>query len=249
MTEGSRFIIDCKDIVKTYDNGTIATTVLKGISLQVKEGEFVAIMGPSGSGKSTLMNILGLLDTATSGTYVLNGVDVSSMSDDALADMRNHNIGFVFQSFNLLGRASVLRNVTLPLVYLGTPHTERETLAKKAVALAGLEESHLKYTPSQLSGGQMQRVAIARALVNNPKILFADEPTGNLDSKTGLAVLQALQKLNDEDGRTIILITHERYIAEHADRIVNVLDGNLVEDLQFEKRRLAGQTFDDEHYK
>lgn len=245
-------VIECRDITKTYDNGTVATTVLKGISLTIQKGEFVAIMGPSGSGKSTLMNILGLLDTPTSGTYHLNGQDVSALSDNELADIRNRTIGFVFQSFNLLGRASVLRNVALPLVYLGMPLDERRERAKEAIAMAGLKESHLHHTPNQLSGGQMQRVAIARALSNDPRIIFADEPTGNLDSKTGQTVLQTLQELNDNHGRTIVLITHERYIAEHADRIVNVLDGNLVEDLHFEKRRLAGvaATSDDtSHYK
>lgn len=243
-------MIKCSKITKSFGKGDLKTEVLHGIDLNIKQGEFVAIMGPSGSGKSTLMNILGLLDTPTSGTYHLEGQDVSDLSDDELADIRRHKIGFVFQSFNLLPRTTVLRNVTLPLVYLGVPKAKREEMAKQAIQMAGLSESHLYHKSNQLSGGQMQRVAIARALVNNPSIIFADEPTGNLDSKTGKTVLKAFQRLNEEFGRTIILITHERYIAEHADRIIHVMDGDIVEDIAHERKRLVAESKrEDKDYK
>src|SRR3989338_5432178 len=192
----------------------IETQVLKRVSFSIASGEFIAIMGPSGSGKSTLMNILGCLDTATSGTYKFDGKDISNLSDDELADIRSNKIGFVFQSFNLLSRATVLRNVILPLVYGALPKAERETQAKQALVSAGLEEERWHHKSNQLSGGQMQRVAIARALVNNPALVLADEPTGNLDTKTGEVVLGTFQRLNRE-GHTIILITHEQSVAEH----------------------------------
>jgi putative ABC transport system ATP-binding protein len=223
-------MIECKNITKTYCRGTVETSVLKEVSLKIEEGEYVAIIGPSGSGKSTLMNILGALDVPTSGEYLLNGQDVSKLSDDELADIRKNKIGFVFQSFNLLPRATVLRNVLLPLVYTDIPKEKREEYAKKALINAGLEEDRHHHLSNQLSGGQMQRVAIARALVNNPSLILADEPTGNLDTKTGEIVLDTFQKLNREKGHTVILITHESDVAEHADRIIKIRDGKIVED-------------------
>lgn len=222
-------MIECKNITKTYKSGTIETNALKGASFTIKDGEFVAIIGPSGSGKSTLMHIIGCLDTPTSGQYFIDGKDVSKLSEDELADIRKDKIGFVFQSFNLLPRTTVLRNVVLPLVYAGVPKEEREKKAKEVLKDAGLDEAHFFHLSNQLSGGQMQRVAIARALVNDPTLILADEPTGNLDSKTGEVVLEAFQNLNKQ-GKTIVLITHEKYIAEHASRIITIKDGEIVED-------------------
>ena len=223
-------MIEIKNIIKTYKTGDVLLNALDGVSFTIKDGEFVAIMGPSGSGKSTLMHILGALDSPTSGTYFLDGKDVSTLSDDALADIRRDKIGFVFQSFNLLPRTTVLRNVMLPLVYDGVHGVERERRARESLLSAGLDEGHFIHLSNQLSGGQIQRVAIARALVNNPSLILADEPTGNLDTKTGEIVLGTFQKLNKELGRTIILITHEQDVAEHADRILFIRDGLLVED-------------------
>jgi putative ABC transport system ATP-binding protein len=231
-------MIECKNITKTYVSGDIETVALTGVSFKIHDGEFVAIMGPSGSGKSTLMHILGALDTPTSGTYVLDGKDVSKLSDDELADIRCTKIGFVFQSFNLLPRATALRNVTLPLVYAGVPREERSARAGAALVSAGLSEDRWKHLSNQLSGGQMQRVAIARALVNNPTLILADEPTGNLDTKTGDMVLGAFQTLNEKERKTIILITHEPYVAEHADRIIHIQDGGIVEDTKNAKKRV-----------
>ena len=223
-------MIEIKNITKTYKTGDVEFDALKGVSFSIKDGEFIAIMGPSGSGKSTLMHILGALDSPTSGTYFLDGKDVSTLSDDQLADIRKDKIGFVFQSFNLLPRTTVLRNVMLPLIYDGVDSKKREKMVKDALISAGLDEAHFSHLSNQLSGGQIQRVAIARALVNNPSLILADEPTGNLDSKTGEIVLGTFQKLNKEQGKTIILITHEKYIAEHADRILFIRDGLLSED-------------------
>ncbi|MDE2021344.1 MAG: ABC transporter ATP-binding protein [Patescibacteria group bacterium] len=223
-------MIDFKDITKTYGSGAEAYAALRGISFSINEGEFVAIMGPSGSGKSTLMHILGCLDTPTSGTYRLDGKDVSTMSDNELADVRKGKIGFVFQSFNLLPRTTVLRNVMLPLVYAGVSPRERENRATAALNAAGLTEEHFTHLSNQLSGGQIQRVAIARALVNDPALILADEPTGNLDSRTSLVVLDTLQKLNRRHGRTIVLITHEPDIAEHSERIIRLRDGSIISD-------------------
>ncbi len=222
-------MIRTQNIVKIYKNGDTESKVLKGVSFAIEDGEFVAIIGPSGSGKSTLMHILGCLDTPTSGQYFFGGKDVSQLSDDELADIRKNKIGFVFQSFNLLRRATVLRNVVLPLVYARVSREKREELAKKALLDAGLDETHFHHLSNQLSGGQAQRVAIARALVNNPSLIFADEPTGNLDSKTGEIVLETFQNLNRQ-GKTIILLTHERYIAEKDGRIITIKDGEIIED-------------------
>jgi len=224
-------MIVCDNIIKTYKTGDMQTSVLKGISFEIKKGEFVAIVGPSGSGKSTLMHILGTLDKPTSGKYFLNSRDILKLSDNELAGIRSQKIGFVFQSFNLLARASVMRNVMLPLVYDNNVKKEqREEKAAQALLSAGLDKDRWHHLSSQLSGGQMQRVAIARALVNNPDLILADEPTGNLDSKTGDIVLDAFCRLNKDFGHTIVLITHERYVAEHANRIIELKDGVLVAD-------------------
>lgn len=230
-------MIEIKDITKTYGHGDTAFQALKGVSFDIQDGEFVAIMGPSGSGKSTLMHILGCLDTPTSGTYFLDTKDVSEFSDDQLAEVRKEKIGFVFQSFNLLPRATVLRNVMLPLMYAGISAEQREKRATKALVAAGMTSTHFAHRSNEISGGQIQRVAIARALVNDPSLILADEPTGNLDTKTGEIVLGTFQKLNEEFGRTIILITHEQDVAEHAERIITLRDGKIVSDKKHHVRR------------
>jgi putative ABC transport system ATP-binding protein len=233
-------LIDVKGLTKSYFNDDIETPVLHGIDVAIDKGEFVAIMGPSGSGKSTLMHILGFLDSQTKGTYHFQGRETERLADDDLARIRATRVSFVFQSFNLLPRTTVLQNVLLPLLYHPTiPAREREERAKKAIDLVGLTE-RTDYLSSQLSGGQKQRVAIARALVTDPEVIFADEPTGNLDSASGVAVMEALQQLNDK-GHTIILVTHELTTAQHANRIIRIRDGYIEQDTREFKRLKAGE--------
>jgi putative ABC transport system ATP-binding protein len=223
-------MIECKDLKKIYTNGDVETVALNGVSFKVEKGEFIAIIGPSGSGKSTLMHIIGALDIPTSGQYFLDGKEVSKLNDDELSDLRREKIGFVFQSFNLLPRTTVLRNVMLPLLYTNTTKVEREEKAKQCLKYAGMEKSKFQNLSNQLSGGQMQRVAIARSLINNPAIILADEPTGNLDTKTSHIVMQALHELNKK-GHTIILITHEKDVADFANRIIHIRDGIIEKDV------------------
>jgi putative ABC transport system ATP-binding protein len=231
-------MIKVKNITKIYKSGNVETKALNNTSFVIEDGEFVAIMGPSGSGKSTLMHILGCLDAPTSGSYFLDNQDVSKLSEDELADIRKNKIGFVFQFFNLLPRATVIRNVILPLVYAGVKKEEREKRAIASLKNAGLEEARFNHLSNQLSGGQMQRVAIARALINNPSLILADEPTGNLDTKTGEIVLETFQRLHLKYKRTIIFITHEPYVAEHANRIIHIRDGIIIEDGKNHKQRI-----------
>jgi putative ABC transport system ATP-binding protein len=223
-------MITTRDLWKTYVMGEEEIHALRGFSITIERGEYVAIMGPSGSGKSTLMNLIGCLDTPTKGSYLLNGKEVASMNDDDLARIRNEEIGFVFQTFNLLPRATALHNVELPLVYAGVSSKDRQTRAMQALEKVELT-SRSTHRPNELSGGQRQRVAIARALVNNPSILLADEPTGNLDSKTGEEIMQVFKRLH-EGGNTIILVTHEADIAAHAHRVIYVRDGQVEKDVK-----------------
>jgi putative ABC transport system ATP-binding protein len=221
-------LITIKEIGRKYVIGSEVIHALKSVSLDINKGEFVALMGPSGSGKSTLMNILGCLDTPSSGTYILNGTNVSHMSDDALAEVRNQEIGFVFQTFNLLPRSTSLDNVALPLIYAGTSKKDRDARAAKALENVGLG-NRMDHKPNELSGGQRQRVAVARALINNPSIILADEPTGNLDTKTSVEIMGLLEEIHSK-GNTIILVTHEEDIAQHAHRIVRMRDGLIEND-------------------
>jgi putative ABC transport system ATP-binding protein len=231
-------VIRLENVHKTYDLGEIQVQALRGISLEVREGEFVAVMGPSGSGKSTVMNILGCLDRPTRGHYYMDGVDVSGMSKNELARIRNRKLGFVFQQFNLLSRTSALENVELPTVYAGISPEERAERAMESLTRVGLAD-RAGHHPSQLSGGQQQRVAIARALVNNPAILLADEPTGNLDSRTSVEIMQILQNLNEEQGLTIVIVTHEHDIAQYAKRALEFRDGKLRRDTIVRDRLVA----------
>jgi putative ABC transport system ATP-binding protein len=231
-------VIQIRDITKTYQMGDVAVHALRGLSIDIHSGELMSIMGPSGSGKTTLMNIIGCLDQPTSGTYLLEGTDVSSLNDDQLADIRSRRIGFVFQSFNLLPRTTALDNVELPLIYAGAH--DRHTLAAAALEAVGLAD-RMQHRPNELSGGQQQRVAIARALVNNPSIILADEPTGNLDSRAGAEIMAIFQELNNELGVTIVFVTHEPDIAAHTRRIIHLLDGGIAADEEVANPRQAGE--------
>ncbi len=232
-------VIDIRNVHRIYESPAGYMHALKGVTLQVARGEMMCIMGPSGSGKSTLMNTLGCLDTPTSGTYKLEGIDVSTLTDDELAELRATRLGFVFQSFNLLPKATVLRNVELPLVYTNVPRTSRRKLAEKALAAVGLPKEFFVHRSNELSGGQMQRVAIARALVNDPAVILCDEPTGNLDSATSQMVMRTFTRLRDE-GKTIVIITHDPEVAAWADRIMHIRDGKLITDE--EERQIIEQT-------
>ncbi len=232
-------IITIRDLTKVYLMGQHEVRALDGVSLDIHQGEFLSIMGPSGSGKSTMMNMLGALDTPTSGEYLLDGEDVAHLHDDALAEIRNRKIGFVFQNFNLLSRTPAIQQVELPLVYAG--RRRRDERAQQALELVGLGD-RLHHKPSELSGGQQQRVAIARALVNEPAIILADEPTGNLDSQSGVEVMQIFQRLNRERGITVIFVTHDPWIARHTNRVVTLADGRIVRDETIAEPLIAGES-------
>jgi len=232
--------IEVRDLKKDYVNDGLSTPVLHGLSFSIPAGQFVAIMGPSGSGKSTLMHILGFLDAATSVTYLFQGKDVSKLTDDELALMRGKSVGFIFQAFHLLPKTSVLENVKLPLLYSNIPMKERDALARKAIATVGLSHREANLS-NQLSGGERQRVAVARALVRDPSVIFADEPTGNLDSKSGKQVMDMLLELNIKHGHTIVLVTHETYTAAYAERIILLRDGELVSDEMVKNRHKLGE--------
>jgi putative ABC transport system ATP-binding protein len=241
--------VEIQEVVKTYAMESVEVHALKGVSFSIEDNEYVALMGPSGSGKSTMMNVIGCLDVPTSGEYRLDGEDVSQLSDDELADIRNQKIGFVFQTFNLLPRADVMHNVELPLVYAGVPPLARRRQTEAAIASVGLTD-RMRHRPNELSGGQRQRVAIARALVNKPSIILADEPTGNLDSKTGKEIMSIFDRLHAE-GNTIVLVTHEDEVACHAHRIIRLRDGAVESDIQTQKDReqsgtCASESLEDE---
>jgi putative ABC transport system ATP-binding protein len=236
--QGRRAVIDIREITKTYQMGELELQVLRGVTLQIYEGEFVSIMGPSGSGKSTLMNILGCLDQPTDGEYFLDGQDVSKLPESELARIRNKKIGFVFQSFNLLKRTTALRQVELPLIYGSV--SGRQKRAKAALEAVGLGQ-RLDHLPSELSGGQQQRVAIARAIVTEPSLVLADEPTGNLDSRSGTEVMQIFQRMNRERGITTVFVTHDPWIARHTDRVIMLRDGKIVADREVETPLIAGE--------
>ena len=235
-------IIKAKKICKTYYTDSVETPVLHDMNFEIEEGEFVAIMGPSGSGKSTLLHILGFLDDQTKGTYYFNGKKIDDYTGSEIAHIRNKEMGFVFQAFNLLPRTSVYDNVKLPLLYSDFPEKEWHGMIMEAIKIVGLEH-RIEYETSQLSGGEKQRVAIARALVTKPKVIFADEPTGNLDSKSGQKIMETLQTLNKEKGHTIVLITHETYTAEHAQRVIKIVDGRIKSDRHVRKRKDAHKGF------
>lgn len=235
-------IIQTSHISKIYKTDALETVALADISITIKKGEFVAIMGPSGSGKSTLMHILGALDLPTSGSYLLDGENVEHLTDDQLADIRNRKIGFVFQAFNLLPRTSAMKNVELPMMYAGVPLREREETASKFLRLVGLGD-RLQYSSNQLSGGQQQRVAIARALCLDPAIILADEPTGNIASAQADEIMAIFQDLNEKEGHTIVMITHEPDIAEHAERIIHIKDGKIVQDGNGHRRRIIKKNY------
>lgn len=227
-------MIEVKDIVKIYQMGDIQLTALSNVSLKIERGEFTAVMGPSGSGKSTFMNILGCLDKMNSGKYTLNNRDVSGLTDNELAYVRNKELGFVFQSFNLIPRMTLLENVELPMVYAGVPGKERREKAMSALEKVGLQD-RIKHMPNEISGGQKQRAAIARAIVNSPSVIMADEPTGNLDTKSSKEIMRIFQRLNEE-GATVIMVTHEPDIAQHAKRVVRFRDGEIIDDYQVKNR-------------
>ncbi len=232
-------LIEVKDAIKTYQTGEDSFNALNCVSLSVEEGEFVAIMGASGSGKSTFMNMLGTLDKPNSGSYYLDGIDMLNLTPNEVAEIRNRKMGFVFQGFNLIARTTALENVELPMIYNGVPEEERVKRAKAALKIVGLEarEDHM---PNQMSGGQQQRVAIARAIINDPPLILADEPTGNLDTKTSIEVMEFFVKLNEKTGKTIILVTHEPDIAEYCKRVVRFKDGNIISDEINKNRKLCG---------
>jgi putative ABC transport system ATP-binding protein len=232
-------LISTKGLEKTYYNDDVETKAVRGVDLTIEEGEFVSIVGPSGSGKSTLMQMLGFLDRPTGGEYFFKGKEVSDYTDDELARIRNKSVGFVFQTFNLLPRLSVLENIAIPLMYAGMSRAMREKRAQEVVEIVGLSD-RAGYETARLSGGQRQRVAIARALVNDPSIIFADEPTGNLDSKSGESILGFLQELHQE-GNTIVVVTHESYVARSAERTVNIMDGQIESDKKVEHRHIVSQ--------
>lgn len=233
-------LIEVDHLEKTYDDGGVSTPAVRGVTFEIEKGDFVAIMGPSGSGKSTLLHILGFLDRQSGGTYRFNGKTIDDYSPDELARVRNKEMGFVFQTFNLLSRITVLENVKLPLLYSGIKESLWDDMAKRAIDAVGLNH-RLDHESAKLSGGEKQRVAIARALVLGPQIIFADEPTGNLDSKSGQMVMGTLQQLNEKHGHTIILITHETYTAEHAKRIIHILDGKIDSDKRVDHRRQSNE--------
>ena len=232
-------LIEVKDAIKTYQTGDDSFNALNCVSLSVEEGEFVAIMGASGSGKSTFMNMLGTLDKPNSGSYYLDGIDMLNLTPNQVAEIRKEKMGFVFQGFNLIARTTALENVELPMIYKGVPEEERITRAKAALKIVGLEarEDHM---PNQMSGGQQQRVAIARAIINDPPLILADEPTGNLDTKTSIEVMEFFVRLNEKTGKTIILVTHEPDIAEYCKRVVRFKDGNIISDEINKNRKLCG---------
>jgi putative ABC transport system ATP-binding protein len=237
-TNGNSVLIKAENLKKVYGEDGSETVALQGVSIDIKRGEFVAIMGPSGSGKSTLLHILGFLDRQSDGKYYFDGKSMDDLSDDEIARIRNKKMGFIFQAFNLLPRTSVLENVKLPLLYSGIKESEWDKMALRAIESVGLSH-RINHESSQLSGGEKQRVAIARALVLEPQVIFADEPTGNLDSKSGQMVMEIIQRLHEQEGHTVVLITHETYTAEHAERILHLLDGKLDVDLVVENRKKA----------